>query len=74
VVGIQAKLADFFRRFEHWLENDFERDAAGCIKGVDDARRVLCDLVECFGTVKVLTAGDEPNFDGTKFHRNGEGS
>jgi hypothetical protein len=63
-VRIDGELGDLRRTFEDRFENDLVGQRAGGVEGLDDGLRVLIDLLEGFGAVEVLGAGDEPDFEG----------
>ena len=69
VVGVHAELPDFVGRFEHGLEDQRERQTPGGVERFHDFLGVFGDLPEDLRAVKVLAAGDEPNFSGMEFHK-----
>ncbi len=71
-VGGETDGADFFRRLDDRRENDLERDAPRRIQPGDHRLRVRRDLLQGFGAVEVLAAGDEPDFGrGEEMHGRG---
>ena len=62
VIGFQTELADFVRRGEHGLENDFQRQPPRAVQFLHDFARVCGHLLQRHLTVKVLTPGDIPDF------------
>jgi hypothetical protein len=65
-VCTDAKRANYLRPGEHWLKHNVKREPLGCVQFDDDLLRVLGDLSERLLSIKVLAAGNEPNFGGFK--------
>ena len=64
-----AKGANFLGTGEHRLKDELEGQALGSIQFSDDLLRVRGHLSDCFLAIKVLAAGQEPDFGGFKiFH------
>ena len=62
IVRFPAKRGDCFGRFQYRLEKDSHRNSPRCIQGVGNLARVIGDNLQSLRSVKVLAAGDEPNF------------
>jgi len=64
-----AKGANFLGTGEHRLKDELEGQALGNIQFGDDLLRVRGHLSNCFLAIKVLAAGQKPDFGGFKvFH------
>ena len=64
-----AKGANFLRTGEHRLKHEVEGQALGSVQFGDDLLRVSGHLPDRFLAIKVLAAGQEPDFGGFKvFH------
>ena len=62
VIRFLAKRGDGVRRNHHGLENHLDRNGGSGIEGLGDLLRMLSDGLEGLRPVKVLAAGDKPNF------------
>jgi len=64
-----AKRANFLGPGEHWLKHELKRYPLGGVQFGDDLLRVFGHLIERLWSIKVLAAGEEPDFGGFKvFH------
>ncbi len=69
LIGIEAKLPDFLRRFQDGLENHLQGNPLRQIERAGDLGGIFRHLLQRFFSVEMLTAGDEPDFDGCEvFH------
>ena len=67
-VGLAADVEDGLRRGDHRLADDAHRQPPGGVEPGDDLPAVFGDLAEGRFAVKVLAAGDEPNFQLFEIH------
>ncbi len=51
---------------DDWLEHNLHRDCARAVQFPHDFLRVLRDLLKRFRAVKVLAAGQKPDFKGVE--------
>lgn len=68
MICIEAKLADFIRRFQHRFENQLRGEFF--TERFNDFRRMNGNLLEGLRSIKVLAASDEPDFEGVSFFHN----
>ena len=62
VVRLLTEFGDGVRRNHDRLENNFHRNRAGFVQRGGDFLRMFRDGFEGFGSVKMLAAGDKPDF------------
>ena len=67
-VGIAADVKDRFRRRDDRLEDDAQGQPRGGAEPLDQTAAVFGHLAKSRLAVKVLTAGDEPDFQGIHIH------
>ncbi len=62
LIRLLTNRENFTRRFGDRRKNDFNRDFVRIIQSAGNFLRVDGDLFQRFGPVKVLAAGDKPDF------------
>lgn len=67
VVGFKATRPHFFRSGHYRLEDDLERNRFGSIERAGNRLSIGRDLLQGFGAIEVLAAGNEPDFGGCEF-------
>jgi len=61
-VGFDAQVIDFLRAGQDGFENHLAGNRGGITEGGGDFFGIFGNLLEGFGTIKVLASGDEPDF------------
>jgi hypothetical protein len=62
IVCLLAKRGDVIRRGHHRFEDHLHRDGGSAVERPRDFLRVGGHLLQGLGPIKVLAAGDKPNF------------